>query len=430
MKLLYAVLAIKVLPTLSIAQECTPYWTNISPFSCCVGHIFSDEPHGRTMYAYAASPPRVYRFTGRDWEPLNMAGTPPAYQTRLLYMDAGDGHRLYLTCRVEPYVWQAFWWNGSSWVPMPKSFATYLGFPIGSADLGGGPRIYGRLNYDGRPVGTPPVQPGFGYWDGSEWVRIAHTSHYNHAHIWLHDGKVFFFGDYDLLNGEYVGGFAAWDGQEWSRPWPHLQLGPVGTFRWTIFDDGTGATVYASGLVEPPNQRASVWKWTGAAWELFGMDTSTSGIVGLIDDVTVFDDGRGPSLYITGGFSSFNNVPAKRMIRWDGKGFEEVPNAPLAYEIKALDTAWGHALVAWVGSPGVGGGVAAKAAAWVGCPNCYANCDLSTAGPKLNIADFVCFLQKFAANDPYANCDNSSAAPAINIADFQCFLQKFAAGCP
>ena len=69
---------------------------------------------------------------------------------------------------------------------------------------------------------------------------------------------------------------------------------------------------------------------------------------------------------------------------------------------------------------------------WTGCaaPQCYANCDRSTLSPKLNVLDFICFLNKFAANDPYANCDQSTITPAINISDFVCFLDKFAAGCP
>ncbi len=62
--------------------------------------------------------------------------------------------------------------------------------------------------------------------------------------------------------------------------------------------------------------------------------------------------------------------------------------------------------------------------------SCYANCDASTAPPVLNVADFTCFLQRFAAGDSYANCDGSSAAPVLNVADFTCFLQRFAGGCP
>jgi hypothetical protein len=63
-------------------------------------------------------------------------------------------------------------------------------------------------------------------------------------------------------------------------------------------------------------------------------------------------------------------------------------------------------------------------------PACYANCDTSTTPPVLNVGDFTCFLQKFAAADPYANCDASTTPPVLNVGDFTCFLQKFAAGCP
>jgi hypothetical protein len=61
---------------------------------------------------------------------------------------------------------------------------------------------------------------------------------------------------------------------------------------------------------------------------------------------------------------------------------------------------------------------------------CYPNCDGSTAAPALNIADFSCFLTRFASGDAYANCDGSTTPPVLNVLDFSCFLQKFAAGCP
>jgi hypothetical protein len=61
---------------------------------------------------------------------------------------------------------------------------------------------------------------------------------------------------------------------------------------------------------------------------------------------------------------------------------------------------------------------------------CYANCDGSSAAPILNVNDFTCFLNRFAAADAYANCDASSIAPVLNVNDFTCFLNKFAAGCP
>jgi hypothetical protein len=70
------------------------------------------------------------------------------------------------------------------------------------------------------------------------------------------------------------------------------------------------------------------------------------------------------------------------------------------------------------------------AGAETGSAACYANCDGSTTPPVLNVADFTCFLTKFAGGDGYANCDQSTTAPVLNVADFSCFLTKFATGCP
>ncbi|MBL9032749.1 MAG: hypothetical protein JNM80_13730 [Phycisphaerae bacterium] len=60
---------------------------------------------------------------------------------------------------------------------------------------------------------------------------------------------------------------------------------------------------------------------------------------------------------------------------------------------------------------------------------CYANCDGSTAMPMLNVADFICFQNRFAEQSCYANCDGSTTPPILNVADFICYLNKFAEGC-
>lgn len=76
----------------------------------------------------------------------------------------------------------------------------------------------------------------------------------------------------------------------------------------------------------------------------------------------------------------------------------------------------------------------------VGCEtSCYANCDGSTTQPVLNVDDFTCFINEFAAAQSlphheqvshYANCDGSTSAPVLNVDDFTCFINAFAAGCP
>jgi hypothetical protein len=62
--------------------------------------------------------------------------------------------------------------------------------------------------------------------------------------------------------------------------------------------------------------------------------------------------------------------------------------------------------------------------------SCYPNCDNSTTPPVLNVLDFSCFINKYAAGDPYANCDGSTTPPVLNVLDFACFLNRYAAGCP
>jgi hypothetical protein len=70
---------------------------------------------------------------------------------------------------------------------------------------------------------------------------------------------------------------------------------------------------------------------------------------------------------------------------------------------------------------------------------CYANCDASTVQPILNVDDFTCFVNEYAAGQnlpsaqqiaSYANCDQSTIAPVLNIDDFTCFVNQFAQGCP
>jgi serralysin len=71
--------------------------------------------------------------------------------------------------------------------------------------------------------------------------------------------------------------------------------------------------------------------------------------------------------------------------------------------------------------------------------SCYANCDNSTQAPILNVDDFTCFINQFAAAQAlphgqqvtsYANCDGSTTAPVLNVDDFTCFINQFATGCP
>jgi hypothetical protein len=150
-----------------------------------------------------------------------------------------------------------------------------------------------------------------------------------------------------------------------------------------------------------------------------------------VNALASFDDGRGPALYICGTFASFAGVPARNIVRWDGTHFEPV-GAGVYYDpdyLGAIQDVRGPAL--YIGGEELinagGGALQQSGVLLVGCPNCYSNCDLSQGPKRLNVNDFVCFINKYAALDPYANCTLDAV---IDIADFSCFMTKFAQGCP
>jgi len=74
----------------------------------------------------------------------------------------------------------------------------------------------------------------------------------------------------------------------------------------------------------------------------------------------------------------------------------------------------------------VGAGVVShNIARLVGCASvCDADCDGSGS---LDLLDFLCFQNEFAAMGAYADCDDSGGH---DFFDFLCFQNAFAAGCP
>src|SRR5262245_37651135 len=74
---------------------------------------------------------------------------------------------------------------------------------------------------------------------------------------------------------------------------------------------------------------------------------------------------------------------------------------------------------------------------------CPADCDGISNPPVLTVADFACFMNRYAVglqlvdegllfieSFMYPNCDGSTQPPVLSVADFGCFLNNYAAGCP
>ena len=60
----------------------------------------------------------------------------------------------------------------------------------------------------------------------------------------------------------------------------------------------------------------------------------------------------------------------------------------------------------------------------------YPDCDQTTGAGELDIFDFLCFLNKFVAQEPYAcDCDTATGQGVCDVFDFMCFQDLFAS-CP
>jgi hypothetical protein len=306
--------------------------------------------------------------------------------------------------------------DGTQWQP----------FGVGVGPTGTDPTVYCLTQWGSSLVigGTFGTAGGLAShdvarWDGSAWSPFTND--------------LFIFDSLATMTGALYGGglyysatvpqfgVSRWNGQSWEivgQNYPDDEVYALAVFRGQLI---AGGRFHNGG-------NAYIARFDGAAWQPLG-----SGLNFNVNALTVFDpDGPGPmpDLLIAGGsFSTAGGQPALFIAAWDGSTWSPLGSGTSA-PVRAL-TVWNNQLVVGGDFYSAGGLVSPGMAFW-GCPQpatCYPNCDASTTPPVLNINDFTCFLNAFAAGSPYANCDNSTLAPTLNILDFVCFLNTFAAGC-
>jgi hypothetical protein len=136
----------------------------------------------------------------------------------------------------------------------------------------------------------------------------------------------------------------------------------------------------------------------------------------VVDFVTVWRMGTGGAFTVDGGFllTGGDVVPDTTLTMHGVDPDRPQPVPPGAFFVDFVD-----------GPPGGGPGVIVVASP------CYADCDSSTGPGVLDIFDFLCFQNRFAAGAPYAcDCDTTTGLGTCDVFDFLCFQNQFAAGCP
>jgi hypothetical protein len=193
----------------------------------------------------------------------------------------------------------------------------------------GGPDLYVGGNF--LYVGNTPAA-SIARWDGANWhalgsglLGIGNTEHWVDAMATFDDGSgpaLYVGGAFQMAGGNPAihDGVARWDGVSWSA----VGGGPGSGVRdLRVFDDGTGAALYASGSWTGPMGN-HISKWNGSTWTPLG-----SGLDGYGKwPMEVFDDdGPGPhlaSLYVGGYFENAGGMLNRRLAKWDGLSWSSV----------------------------------------------------------------------------------------------------------
>ncbi|MEX2219702.1 MAG: hypothetical protein WD749_13195 [Phycisphaerales bacterium] len=373
-------------------------------------------------------------------------------------------------------------WDGQAWAALGAGVSGPV-HALAPHNDGGGFALFAAGDF--QAAGGAPAQ-NIARWRSGAWSAVGAGLNGPVRALEVHDedgpgpapAALFAAGSFTMAGGIPANGIARWDGAAWTALGPGLELG-IG-LALKSFDDGQGPALYAGGTFQRAGGVATV---SAARWRTGAWSAMPGLVTGAVHALGVYDAGKGHALYAGGRFGTGSGLAL--LARFDGQSLQPIPSPPptpggqpeVILAMRTFDDGGGQALFVggasgqvaklhksdWVqvhprAAPGpvrsfsvpfdlgcgpalfLGGsftsvgprpaaGVAVIPRRGPSCP-CYANCDNSTAPPILNVADFSCFLQRFAAADPYANCDNSTAPPTLNVADFSCFLQKFAAGCP
>ncbi|MBI1849482.1 MAG: hypothetical protein HYR85_03955, partial [Planctomycetes bacterium] len=217
-------------------------------------------------------------------------------------------------------------WDGTSWSAMgAATFATSAQLTsVAVHDDGNGATAFAAGYY------RTPVDRQDGYvarWDGSAWNPIGHVAGISEdppivkALASFDDGSgpaLYAAGDFMSIDGVAANHVARWRNNTWSAVGTSV---PGGGFpgvtvvdALTVFDDGSGAALYASGgfHMAEDHPADTIARWSGSEWSTLG--TGLRG--GECLSLTSFDDGSGPALFAGGRFLLADGVASSTIARW------------------------------------------------------------------------------------------------------------------
>lgn len=401
-----------------VGGSCQPQWLPSSGGQTDAHGIVNalatfDDGTGPALYAGGHSmfiegslaTPHLLKWDGTNWSIV--PGDPQGLSVRSLAVhDDGSGTALFVggafTLAGGAPANAIARWNGATWAALAGGITGGVTFPSVHAlcvfDEGDGPKLFAG----GQFVNAGGVATGsLARWDGGGWTTVGQGLSAGPAVGIVHALAVFDRGDGPAL---YVaGGFALagqggnlsiarWDGAAWDTT-VHTGLHGLPITSLVTYDDGFGAALYAGGAIFATGTTFTnnIARYSGLGWSPLGAGVGAQFQFGAVQALRIFDDGRGPSLFVGGAFTQAGGLPANRIARWDGSQWHALDNG-LAASVNALavhDDGTGQALYAGgvlLESP-AGGTPLAK---WGGCAP---SPDVTPYGSGLNPPGSLVVLQ-------------------------------------
>ncbi|HZW08946.1 MAG TPA: GC-type dockerin domain-anchored protein [Phycisphaerales bacterium] len=133
--------------------------------------------------------------------------------------------------------------------------------------------------------------------------------------------------------------------------WTYLDVGGVYSVNdMTVWDDGSGEALYVTGdfdSLDGMTAHNSIAKWDGTEWKPLNQGINAGDFrIGVA--LQVFQDGSGEKLYLGGTFTRIDGKALPYLARWDGEVWGGVGGGPnnSVYDLCVYDAGGGSALYA------------------------------------------------------------------------------------
>ena len=325
-------------------------------------------------------------------------------------------------------------WDGHSWEPPNHSgmIETSVVKSMAVLATGTGSKVFFAGNYW---IAGADICLGVARWKGSAWEPVGAAGDgfdgYALASAVFDDGTgaaLYVGGTFQNVDGTAASRIARWDGAAWTGVGSGMN-GGVGSLK--VHDDGTGSALYAAGGFTTAGAvgATGIARWNGASWSPIG--GGVTGGVG-ISALSVYDDGSGASLYAAGSFSSMGGNAVSNIAKWDGSAWSGLGLGISAGSVSTLAVGGppGAKRLFAGGTFTLAGGVQSlRIASWgpcppraseVFCPSDF-NQDRFVSGE-----DFDAFVDAFYIGAASADVNRDAF---VNGDDFDYFVEHFEAGC-